>query len=73
VIGLASDSAELLALKTLHEERLPVFARTARAITRDPDAARDVVQEASQSPFAGGDHSEALRGSRLGSGESSCG
>ena len=45
-MGLASDSAELLALKTLYEERLPVFVRTARAITRDPDAARDVVQEA---------------------------
>jgi RNA polymerase sigma factor (sigma-70 family) len=42
---LASDS-ELLALKTLYEERLPVFVRTASAITRDPDAARDVVQEA---------------------------
>ena len=45
-MGLANDSAELLALKTLYEERLPVFVRTARAITRDPDAARDVVQEA---------------------------
>jgi len=35
-MGLASDSAELLALKTLYEERLPVFVRTARKTLSAP-------------------------------------
>jgi len=45
-MDVAGDSEEILSLKTLYEERLPAFIRAAHAITRDADAARDVVQEA---------------------------
>ena len=46
------DTDRLAEIEELYEERLDAFVRTARAITRDSESARDAVQDAFASAVA---------------------